>query len=316
MATGLLATCRQVGQEAALLFWQANTFRFSGDFDWHGIRRFLATIGPRAISCLQNLEVFIPLNIMPWKNDEVMSEEEYRRSCDARNSPKLHMAKVYMKGDRPWWVNIAETQLLLVEANSSLNLRFIIPREFVLWEEALSSDDCLFELIENLQNAAPATKMSVVIESDAILEGADTPEILVGAGVDVVCMRGSFWDQNKIVSQNLKLKWFSDDQFDYLLGVKRLFREEEKIGLPALGGKVTAGPGYRLQRVLKGFGGSRFRAAYAYCCDRCNFMSSNQTVYLAFDLMHCRACLNLGLHTRRDIIVIDEEKTGDSNNTK
>ncbi|KAE9368482.1 hypothetical protein N431DRAFT_414926 [Stipitochalara longipes BDJ] len=316
MAIGLLVACKQVGQEAALLFWQDNTFRFSGDFDWHGIRRFLATIGPRAISRIRTLEVFIPLNNMPWKNDKEMTADEYGRSCDASNAPKLHMAKVYQKGDRPWSVNIMDVRLLLIEANSSLNLRFIIPREFVLLREALDPDCCIFELIEDLQDRAPATKLSVIIETGAILEGVDTPEILVSSGLDVVCMPGSFWDKNMIISQNLESKQFSGEQFEYLSGMKRLFMEEERIGVPALGGRATAGPGYRLQRVLKGFGGNKFRKGYAYFCDHCGFMSAYHKFYYSVELMNCRGCLSWGWHTRQDVLLVDEAENVDSNDAK
>jgi hypothetical protein len=62
MATGPPATCRQVYREAALLFWCENTFRFSGDYEWFGIRRFLATIGPQATSRIPKLEAFAPLD--------------------------------------------------------------------------------------------------------------------------------------------------------------------------------------------------------------------------------------------------------------
>jgi hypothetical protein len=60
MATGILATCKQVRMEATMLFWGENSFRFSGDFDWTGLRRFLTTIGPEARSRIRSLEVAPP----------------------------------------------------------------------------------------------------------------------------------------------------------------------------------------------------------------------------------------------------------------
>ena len=41
MAVGLLATCKQIYNEAANLFWRDNTFRFSSDMEWFGVRRSL-----------------------------------------------------------------------------------------------------------------------------------------------------------------------------------------------------------------------------------------------------------------------------------
>jgi len=316
MAIGLLATCKQINQEATLFFWQDNTFRFSGDFDWLGMRRFLATIGPNSIFRVRNIEAFLPENSMPWKNAEEMSIDEYRRGCDARNTPKLKMAKVYEKGDRPWWINISDVCQLLAEANSSLNLRFILPREFVLLQDSLYPDCCMFELIEDLQDRAPATKLSVIIEPGAILEGVDTPDILVDAGLDVVCMPGSFWDKEKVVSQNLELRHFKVDQrYEYLNGVKRLFTEEEKVGVPALGGRVTLGPGYRVERVLKGFGGAKLREASVYFCPRCGLRGVEYKGIWISELMRCDGCSTYGWHTRQKVYLRIEENgnTNDSN---
>jgi hypothetical protein len=61
MASGLFATCKQISHQASSIFWSKNTFRFSGDIYWFGARRFLGTIGPRALSQLQSLELFAPL---------------------------------------------------------------------------------------------------------------------------------------------------------------------------------------------------------------------------------------------------------------
>jgi len=47
------------------------------------------------------------------------------------------------------------------------------------------------------------------------------------------------------------LKSFRDEEFEYL-GNVALFLEEEKIGVPDLGGRRTTGAGFQLERVLKG----------------------------------------------------------------
>jgi hypothetical protein len=310
MATGLLATCRQISQEATLIFWQDKTFLFPGDFDWLGLRRFLATIGPRAMSRMRTVEVFIPLNDMPAKHDSDV-DKEYWRSCEAKYTPKLQMAKAYLK-NRPWWVNMTEVCLLLAEAETSLDLRFIVPREFVLLQGNLHSDCWIFENLEDFQDRAPGTKVSVIIESGAILEGAETPEILVSSGLDVVCMPGRFWERNNIVSQNIELKSFTNEEFEYLSGVAILFREKEKIGVPALGGRTTTNPGYRLERVLKGFGGCRFTRGYGYVCEWCGKMNSEEkcnssSPYCIF--LDCSGCHTRREHTREEKILISERET-------
>lgn len=66
MAIGMLATCKQINGEATMLFWRENTFRFSSDFDWRGLRRFLISIGPEARSRIRSLEVSPP----GWAEDQ------------------------------------------------------------------------------------------------------------------------------------------------------------------------------------------------------------------------------------------------------
>src|ERR1700759_3805505 len=56
-AVGILATCMQVYDEAWPYLYRNNTFRFSGDFHWIGVRRFLTTIGARNRAQLSNLEL-------------------------------------------------------------------------------------------------------------------------------------------------------------------------------------------------------------------------------------------------------------------
>lgn len=95
MATGLLATCKQINREAAMLFWRENAFRFSSDFDWRGLRRFLISIGPKARSRIRSLEVSPP----GWTDDrtyQIIDEQQYialPKMFAAKNHPKMHMPK-------------------------------------------------------------------------------------------------------------------------------------------------------------------------------------------------------------------------------
>lgn len=61
LATGLLRTCRQVRSEAAPFFWGGNGFDFSGVGGWHGLLRFLLTIGEDAREHVTQLWVEAPL---------------------------------------------------------------------------------------------------------------------------------------------------------------------------------------------------------------------------------------------------------------
>ena len=313
MATGLLGTCRRINQEAALLFWQANTFRFSGDIDWLGLRRFLATVGPRAIGRMKSLEVFIPLNEIPAKNDTSRNaeNEEYWRCCEAKNSPTLHTAKVFLK-DRPWWVNMTDACLFLAEADCSLNLRYIVPQGFILLQSNMHPDCWLLKNLEDFQTRAPGASMSVIIEPGAILEGVDTPEILVSSGLDVFCMPGSFRERNNTVTQNLELQSFTNKEYEYLGGVALLFRDKEKIAVPALGGRVTKSPGFRNNRVLKGFGGCRFTRGYGYVCEWCGKLNAEEKCGFTssyFKYLNCRGCHSRREHTKEEVLLTNERET-------
>jgi hypothetical protein len=91
MATGILATCKQIQWEAGHLFWNKNTFRFSSDVEWNGIRRFLTAIGPRAGSMIQKLELFAPFSIPLYPMDG--HDYCFTNIREAKNHPKMHMGK-------------------------------------------------------------------------------------------------------------------------------------------------------------------------------------------------------------------------------
>jgi hypothetical protein len=137
---------------------------------------------------------------MPLKQDGVLTGGEYMRSWGAKNAGILHMAKVYCK-DRPWWVKIAEVCLLLIDGKISLEFCFIVPQEFVSAPDLLLSGRWMFEILEDFQRRALSINMSQAIESGPIMEGNNTPEIIVNSGLDAFCLHGSFQDQNKILSR-------------------------------------------------------------------------------------------------------------------
>ena len=159
MATGLFTTCKQISHQASSIFWSKNTFRFSGDIYWFGVRRFLGTIGPRALSQLQSLELFAPLVDLNCLDISLLTgghwtwrHEIYKNALNAKNKPKMHMAKARSE---PWnrnpshsgrWrnkrdgrkskpmlsCNVGHVCYLLDTAKTSLNLKFVLPAGFGL----------------------------------------------------------------------------------------------------------------------------------------------------------------------------------------
>jgi hypothetical protein len=86
MAPFLFTTCRH--QAATLLFRQDSTFRFSSDFDWCGIQGFPSAIGPREISLIRALEVFIPLRFMSVAHDSGPAHMKIGGAVKLRTQPK------------------------------------------------------------------------------------------------------------------------------------------------------------------------------------------------------------------------------------
>ena len=268
MATGLLATCKQICQEATSVFWCKNTFRFAADGDWLGVRRFLATIGPSAIRRLRTLEVFVPLGHYPATVDVQGPVEGWREICQAKNVPKLHMAKVgsSSKIDAEVERNMEIVTSLLREAMSTLELRLIVPCGFTLnqngWATGVQPE---IVIPEELQARRPFTKVTLIVESGAYVYGAEIPEKIAGHGLDVVLMPGSFLkeavDTTDEEAKVTELKRWGNafDEFEILNGLQDLMKENDnRFGVPGRGGRVNKCPGTKkVERVLKGFGESK-----------------------------------------------------------
>jgi hypothetical protein len=264
MATGLLATCKQMRRETTPIFWCENTFRFSGDLDWEGIRRFLQSIGPDTIGRLRRLEVFVPLNYK-YCTYEFDHEEpgswNWGNYREAKNAPKMHMSRLG-KGSRDVRENVEIVASLLVEAKATLDISLVLPRGFVLrtiWWNPVTyfPDGLIFK--------RPFLKVSFVIELGAHVNGADLAETFTSCGINLVCMPGSFWWQTGDMSEEeakvtvLKRHENRYDDFELLNGLQELMNEEKDgFGDPAMGGRVNKSPGpKKVARALNGFGKSQ-----------------------------------------------------------
>ena len=266
MATGLLATCKQICQEATSIFWRKNTFRFSADGDWIGVRRFLSTIGPNAIRRLRTLELFMPLDHYPCRADAQNGIENWEQNCQAKNVPKLHMTKIGRgsKIDAEVEKNMEIVTSILREAMSTMELRFIVPHGFALnqsnWTPGVQP--CLV-IPEDLQTRQPFTKITLVVESGGCVFGTDVPESIAEQGLDFVLMPGSFWkealdtsDEEGMVKEIKRWRNADDDELEVLNGLQELLKEnDDGFSMPGMGGRVNKSPGKRkMERVLKGFG--------------------------------------------------------------
>ena len=94
MATGLLATCRQIYNEAAAFFWSDNNFKFTGRSGWQGFLRFYLSIGPQARAKIQRVSIHAPV-YMRWPVKDTDNKDLNGRS---KNFPHMHMVKIDSEG--------------------------------------------------------------------------------------------------------------------------------------------------------------------------------------------------------------------------
>ncbi|KAF2804618.1 uncharacterized protein BDZ99DRAFT_467306 [Mytilinidion resinicola] len=276
MATGLMATCKQIQWEAGHLFWTQNTFRFSSDMEWNGCRRFFTAIGPRALSLIRKLEVFLPLE--GSRGLQATEEFEFEDIERAKNHPKMHMGKA-PKDNRSWYVDMTTTNVehvcqLLDEWKMSLELRLILPSGFRL---LLEDDEDFLYIPKSLKIGPRFSGMTLVVEAGAFLDGEKLPKRLAEEyEMNIVCLPGSSWkySTNATDAESIVLetkRWTNPrPDLDYLSGIELLLKEEEDVSVAGLGGRATKTPGkLNTSRVLKQFGGCRFVRRTGLDCHNC-----------------------------------------------
>ncbi|KAL8731676.1 MAG: hypothetical protein Q9166_003255 [cf. Caloplaca sp. 2 TL-2023] len=123
LAAGVLRTCRRAYFEAAGIFYARNIWRSSHGHDWHILLRFLITIGPRARSWIQNLEVLAP-----------MVNYDIRRDFSPvpnKNHPKMHMVK--LSYERQYNCRTKTFQLLTMEKRLE-TINFVVPSSYGIYD--------------------------------------------------------------------------------------------------------------------------------------------------------------------------------------
>ena len=271
MATGLLGTCSQVYDEAFMMFWGDNHFRFSGRSGWQGLLRFFLTIGPQARSRIRRLDVHAPV-YMRWPVKDSDNKDLNGRS---KNFPKMHMAKIPEEGhlDR---VAIQRACVLLAQDRSLEELNFIIPAGFRNGDEddyGGYQEDHDMDVDSQVRllriDSLDFVKKTVVVEKGGYLAVDEGPAQIMAEGWDLICEPGSFiWEKGqedkggntdyKKHDVTEKRIWRSPArQWDYLEGMARLLTAEEEVSVHASGGKHK-GRSSQHPRSLAAFGGCGF----------------------------------------------------------
>jgi len=267
MATGLLGTCRQVYNEAALFFWSDNHFKFTGRSGWQGLLRFFLTIGPEARSRIERVDVHAPI-YMRWPVKDSDGKDLNGRS---KNFPKMHMAKIAEEGhlDRQ---AIQRLCVILAQDKTMKEINFVIPDGFRNGDEDSFGgydEDHDMESDSNIRlqrlQALDWIKMTVVVEKGGYLAVDNGPAQIMKEGWDLKCLPGSsIWEKGEedkggnVDYEKREVTgtrtWSAPSRdLDYLAGVKELFQEMEEVSKHANGGKHKKNTTVKMERVLRGF---------------------------------------------------------------
>ena len=271
MSPGLLGTCRQVFNEAAMFFWSHNHFRFTGRSGWQGLLRFFLTIGPEARSRIQRVDVHAPI-YMRWPVKDSDNKDLNGRS---KNFPKMHMVKIPEEGhlDRQ---AIQRLCVVLAQDRTMKEINFIIPDGFRNGDEDTFGgyeEDHDMELdsalrLQRLQ-ALDWIKMRVIVEKGGYLAVENGPRQIMDEGWDLICEPGSFiWEKGsedkggnseyeKHEVTETRTWTAPDNDLDYLIGVRELLQEVERDSKHANGGKHVVAK-KKMERALRGFNGCGF----------------------------------------------------------
>lgn len=190
LATGLLGTCEQIYNEASGYFWSKNHWRFSGRSGWQGLLRFFLTIGRKARSRIQKLDVHAPI-YMRW--DKRVSF----RSLDGRskNHPKMHMARIEAEGHLDNQ-SIQAVCGIIQQDRTLLELNFVVPAYFRNGDhDSFGGYDMNHEggtgPLRCIQRLDFVNK-TVVFEEKSYLAVMKGVEGMLQQGWNVSCMSGSF----------------------------------------------------------------------------------------------------------------------------
>jgi hypothetical protein len=335
LATGILATCKQVRMEATMLFWRENSFRFSGDFDWRGLRRFLVSIGPEARSRIRSLDVCPP----GWalcRTCEIMDTNlRLHPFCAvvAKNHPKTHMQK-----SLPF---SKQTSSAYSKLQHEDNIRFICEMfrsEGVLqklnlvimdgWSfRQLAQDhgDYPCDQISQLYDFQKLTyfcKVSVILESGSAMIGVHNREFLNNFNITLVAQPGSRAVPQRPFREGQQLEWgYLADALDVkeltswappatkdlVIESFKIFDEADTVEAPARGGKAVKSTYYgrrKMERRLKGFGGCRFVERYGNYCNDCNQQLKNPGGTFFTHKYWCIHCKGTSGYTSKDCIEV------------
>lgn len=323
MATGLLGACKQINREAAMLFWRENAFRFSSDFDWCGLRRFLISIGPEARSRIRCLEVSPP-GWVENRTHQIIDAQQYIAPpimSAAKNHPKMHMPKArHVFGFQDNFRFVCE----MLRSEQSLQKLGLI----ILDGWQLGSFDNIYNeypsaqtsVLLDLQSLKHFCTVSVVLEGGSAMTGPCNREFLNQMDIMLIAEPGSRvvpdrpfkeWMQDSTIADARDITelqvWAPPSADDILSGGLDIFDITATIETPGRGGRAHRSTYYgrkKLERRLKGFGGCRFVERYGEYCNGCN-----QHLPDLWDTWYkhqywCVHCKSTSGHTRKEGIEV------------
>lgn len=265
MAPALLSTCAQIHREASHMFWGLNTFRFSCDWNWQILLRFLSTIGS-ARALLRRLDVCSPFYNHCWGPEHYI------------NHPKLRLEKLQLEPDFAHRLSNEQCYhqicYLLAQEKTLKELNLIISLEST-FEARLNGPNLPDSPLLTIYDLKFA-KITIVVESPACLYQHGSPKRITELGLHLLCLPGSYMPTSTTGQQPHKpeiyerltksRRWEPCTISDPIDGMQQLFKDLE---LSVHGSCTKFKAQRKLARVLNGFG-PPVLAVTKYFCMMCN----------------------------------------------
>ncbi len=142
-AVCLLRCSRQVYNESHKIFWQKNTFQFSGRGSLVGVEQFLRTIGAENLELIERLNIRYPAHtIWTGRGDRKVWLDQF-----SKHSPELRLVDVGHEHSH-YLEHLVRVRQILADSEQPKEIRLILPNGFATFDIDLEDSYIAEELLK------------------------------------------------------------------------------------------------------------------------------------------------------------------------
>ncbi|KAI9723742.1 MAG: hypothetical protein M1812_001042 [Candelaria pacifica] len=157
-AVSLLRCSRQLYNECHMIFWQNNTFQFSGRGSMVGLESFLKTIGAGNQKLIERLNVRYPANCI-WED---RADRKVWLDQFSKHSPELRLVDVgHKEGD--YLKHMKKVRQILSDSEKPKELQLILPNSFTTYDFYLDES----YVADELKRLGKVAKLVFVVQRGA-----------------------------------------------------------------------------------------------------------------------------------------------------